>query len=420
MKDWNIQKIKLADLKAATYNPRTISDEAMAGLSHSIERFGMVQPIVWNKRTGNIVGGHQRFKVLAEKGVAETDVVVVDMDTNEEIALNVTLNNPSIQGEFTSSVGELLKDLAGQLGDGFEELRLNDLKKSLTSMIKQGQDPVDAEPQISKADELNETWKVETGQLWKLGQHRLLCGDSTKVEDVKRVMGGEKATLIFTDPPYGVSVAAKNKTLNEFKNKRGRSGGSNETTIVDDDLPPDELLDRLIPAFVNMRQIVMSDDCTVMVTAPQGGELCMMMNAMKAGGLTVRHVLIWKKNQPTFSMNRLDYDYQHEPILLTWLKKHKRPLNGKFKTSIWEIDKPTRSAEHPTMKPVELVVNCVMNHTDEGDVIFDAYDGSGTSIMAAQQTGRKCRAIEISPAYVAVALQRFKDATGETPELVKE
>ncbi len=162
----------------------------------------------------------------------------------------------------------------------------------------------------------------------------------------------------------------------------------------------------------------MSDDCTVFMTAPQGGELGMMMMMMKDAGLPIRHVLIWKKNAPTFSMGRLDYDYQHEPILLTWSKRHKRPMLGTHKTSIWEIDKPRRSAEHPTMKPPELYVNAYMNNSDAGDVAYEPYSGSGTAIIAAQSTGRKCRAIEISPAYVAVALQRWADATGKTPVLM--
>lgn len=224
---------------------------------------------------------------------------------------------------------------------------------------------------------------------------------------------GERASCVFTDPPYGVSVGKKNVMMSSFR----RVG--NTTDIVDDDLSPEELKERLVPAFVNIRTRVMAEDCTLFVTAPQGGELgMMMMMMMREAGLSVRHVLIWKKNAPTFSLGRLDYDYQHESILLTWGKRHKRPMNGTHKTSVWEVDKPRSSKEHPTMKPVELVVNAYLNHSDSGDITFDAYSGSGTSVIAAEQTGRKCRAIEISPGYVAVAIQRWVDATGGTPELL--
>jgi DNA modification methylase len=143
----------------------------------------------------------------------------------------------------------------------------------------------------------------------------------------------------------------------------------------------------------------------------------MMMMMMKEAGLPIRHVLIWKKNQPTFSMGRLDYDYQHEPILLTWGKRHKRPLLGKYRTSIWEVDKPRASADHPTMKPPELYENAYLNNSDKGDIAFEPYAGSGTALVAAQNTGRLARAIELSAAYCSVILQRMADAF---PDLVIE
>ncbi len=139
----------------------------------------------------------------------------------------------------------------------------------------------------------------------------------------------------------------------------------------------------------------------------------MMMMMMQKAGLKPRHVLIWKKNQPTFSMGRLDYDYQHEPILLTWLKRHKRPMNGSHKTSIWEIDKPRKSADHPTMKPVELYANAFLNNSDAGDVAYEPYSGSGTAIIAAEQLHRRCFAMEISPLYCDVAIFRWEKLTGQ-------
>lgn len=139
----------------------------------------------------------------------------------------------------------------------------------------------------------------------------------------------------------------------------------------------------------------------------------MMLVMMREAGLPVRHVLIWKKDGPTFSMGRLDYDYQHEPILLTWGKRHKRPMLGGHRTSVWEIPKPRSSKDHPTMKPVELVVNA----RDQGDLVFDAYHGSGTTLIACEQTGRRCRAVEIDPGYVAVAIERWAESTGGAPQL---
>jgi site-specific DNA-methyltransferase (adenine-specific) len=203
--------------------------------------------------------------------------------------------------------------------------------------------------------------------------------------------------------------------LNSFQ-----KAGRNLTDIEDDDMKPEDLKAKLLPAFELIREVVMADDCTVFLTAPQGGELSMMMMMMRDAKLPIRHVLIWKKNAPTFSMGRLDYDYQHEPILLTWGKRHKRPMNGTHKTSVWEIDKPRASVEHPTMKPPELYMNAYLNNSDVGDIAFEPYDGSGTALIASENTGRYCRAIEISPGYTAVALQRYLDSFAITPELIND
>jgi len=148
----------------------------------------------------------------------------------------------------------------------------------------------------------------------------------------------------------------------------------------------------------------------VFVCSPQGGSLgLMMMMMMMNAGLEVRHVLNWVKNQPTFSLGRLDYEYQHEPILFTWVKTHKRYRRG-FNTSVWSVDKPRASADHPTMKPVELPSNAILNHTDENDVCVDNFTGSGTTLVACQNLNRRGRGIEISPAYCAVTLERMSTA----------
>jgi DNA modification methylase len=274
---------------------------------------------------------------------------------------------------------------------------------------------IDAEAQMEISDELAVKWGVETGQVWELGCHRILCGDSGIDKNIERVMHGDKASCIFTDPPYGVSIADKNKMLDKFQ-----KSGRNKKAIESDNMKPEDLKKILVPIFTKTREIAAAEDCTYFVTAPQGGELgVMMMMMMIESGLPVRHNLIWKKNCATFSMGRLDYDYAHEPIMLTWTKKHKRPMKGQFKTSVWEVAKPRSSKEHPTMKPVELYVNAYLNNSDPGDIVYEPFSGSGTAIIAAEQTGRKCRAIEIDPGYVAVALQRWADATGKEPRLVK-
>lgn len=141
----------------------------------------------------------------------------------------------------------------------------------------------------------------------------------------------------------------------------------------------------------------------------------MMMMMMKDSGLLVRHVLMWKKNSPTFSMGRLDYDYAHEPILFTWGKKHKKIMKGMHRSSVWEVNKPKHCDLHPTMKPVELYINAYLNNSEDGDIAYEPFSGSGTAMIAGEKVGRKVRAIELDPKYVSVALERWSEITGKNP-----
>ena len=219
--------------------------------------------------------------------------------------------------------------------------------------------------------------------------------------------------MVFTDPPYGVAIGSKNAALNKVQ----RSGRCVEN-IEGDTLSADELYPILKAAMTNCRESC-KDDASYYVTSPQGGDLgLMMMLMMKDAGLPVRHILIWEKNCATFSLGRLDYDYQHEPIFYTWTKSHHNYRNGKFRTTIWTIDKPRHCDLHPTMKPVELVANCMADATKEGDIVLDAFGGSGTTIIAAEQMGRKAIVMEKDPKYVDVIIKRWEEMTGKKAELI--
>jgi DNA modification methylase len=406
--------VELDSLTAWDKNPRK-NDDAAKEVAKSIKRFGFASPIVARKANREIIAGHTRAKAAQILGLKMVPVRFVDLDPAEAHLLALADNKLSEKAEWDDKLlGEILSDFS--LDDaalaGWDSKELD--KMALTLLSGEIDESKDAEPQLERADELKAEWKTEPGQLWRCGEHLILCGDSSKPDDVRRVIGDKKACLIFTDPPYGVSIGKKNQMLNSVQ-KAGRVLAD----IVDDDLKPDGLKAKLRPSFDNIVNIAMADDCTVFVCSPQGGDLMMMMMMMRDAGIPVRHNIIWDKMQPTFSMGRLDYDYQHEPILLTWGKRHKRPMLGAHKTSVWQIQKPRSSKEHPTMKPVELVVNALLNNSEAGDVVYDAYSGSGTTLLACEQTGRKARVIEIMPGYVAVALQRYKDATGNQPELLQ-
>lgn len=250
------------------------------------------------------------------------------------------------------------------------------------------------------------------GDIWKLGNHRLMCGDSTDAGDVALLMDGEKAVFVFTDPPYGVSIGDKNKKLQTI-----HKSGVMTDNIENDTKSSKELYDILVKAFTNLRESC-KDDASYYVTSPQGGELGLMMMMMKDAGLYVRHMLIWEKNAPTFSIGRLDYDYQHEPIFYTWTKRHHCYRQGEHRSTIWKYDKPRKCDLHPTMKPVELVANAMKDSTQEGDLAADFFGGSGTTLIAAEQLNRKCYMMELDPHYCDVIIARWEKLTCNKAERI--
>ena len=416
MSDWRNRIVGTDVVNPKTLVPneknfRRHPNRQVAALEGSLDEIGWIAPVTVNRLTGRMLDGHARAELALRQGVSQVPVQYVELDEHEEALALATLD--PIGAMATHDAGAL-DALLNEVNTGSAALQELLTEVAMDAGLYQPPAIIEDEAPVDRAEELRVKWGVESGQMWWLGEHRIICGDCTDKAVVERVMAGERASLVFTDPPYGVAIGAKNRLLNSVQ-----PSGRNLTDIEDDVLSPDDLKAKLLPAFLNIRQLVMADDCTVFVTAPVNGRSGLMMQLMMdEAGLPVRHILIWKKNQPTFSMGNLDYDYKHEPILLTWGKRHKRPMRGEHRTSVWEIDKPRASKEHPTMKPVELVANALLNNSDSGDVAFDAYLGSGTTLIACEQLGRKCRAVEISPAYVAVAIERWHMLTGREPQLV--
>ena len=407
-----LRRVAASELRPNPKNWRTHPTAQQDALRGVLAEVGIADAVIARELPDGslmLLDGHLRCETAPD---AVLPVLVLDVDEAEGDKILATLDPLSAMAESDSAK---LDALLREVQTGSEALA------GMLTDLAQESGVLDAAAGEVVEDEVPEPPPVpitKPGDLWLLGRHRLLCGDSTKVEDVGRLMAGARVQCIVTDPPYGVSQAAKNRMLNESACGKGEAKNRNESDIVDDDLSPEELKKRLLPTFNNVRQHVMADDCTLFVTAPQGGELgMMMMTMMKEAMLPVRHVLIWKKNCPTFSMGRLDYDYQHEPILLTWGKRHKRPLHGKHRTSVWEIDKPRKSEEDPTMKPVELYANAYLNNSEGQDSVFDAYSGSGTAFIAAEQLGRKCYGMEISPQYCDVIVKRWETLTGQKATL---
>ena len=385
--------VKIGTLKAHPNNPRTIKNDAFKKLCESIKEdpeYFEARPCLVNKAMV-IFAGNQRWRAAQEIGLKQVPVIIMD---NPALETKRMLRDNMSAGDWDFGI----------LENSFDQTMLTDVGFNLSDFPEPEINTIEGE---NDAPKIRNT-KIKLGDMFQLGEHRLLCGDATKENDAKKIMQKEKAICVFTDPPYGVSIGKKNAMLNIFQ-----PAGRCLDNLEMDDMKPVELGDMLLKAFT-LWHTQMSDNCSIFVCSPQGGGLgMMMMTMMKDAGLEVMHVLNWVKNSPTFSMGRLDYDYQHEPILFTWTKTHKRKKAGAFQTSLWAVDKPRACDLHPTMKPVEIPQNAILNHTDKGDIVVDMFGGSGSTLIACEKTGRHCRMLEIYPVYCQVIIDRWEKFTGQ-------
>lgn len=407
--------MKVKDLKPASYNPRKITDKKLDMLGKSMKEFGDLSGIVFNRQTGNLIGGHQRLKHLQPeweivKGKDDDGYIKtpfgnwgyreVDWDEKKEIAANIAANKHG--GEFDMVK---LKDLLVEIDDGSVDMELTGFDEHELQDIfgfegKEGLTDDDAVPDVVEPIS-------NTGDLWLLGEHRVLCGDATKREDIERLMDGKKADMVFTDPPYGVSYADKNKFLNAIT----PAHRIQEPIQKDHELPKD-MAEFWLKAFINNYEF-MKKDASYYVTGPQGGDLLLLLS-LKESGLILKHMLIWAKNNHV--LGRCDYNYKHEPILFGWKEKHKF-YGSSSETSLWLIDKPLKSDLHPTMKPVVLIEKAINNSSKGEDLILDTFLGSGSTLIACEKTDRICYGMEIDKHYVDVIVKRWEDFTGKKAEL---
>ena len=395
-------------------NPRYIEEKRLEELKDSLTRHSEMldlRPLIVYpyKDEYVVIGGNMRLLGAKELGFTELPCLVLKEDTPIDKLVAYILQDNHEYGKNDYDI------LANEFKDEWLKLEHFDFGNFFDDEAEQGGEGGTAETEQPKAEEDNFDEDTEPivcrckrGEVWQLGEHRVMCGDSTSAEDVEKLRGGVLADMVFTDPPYGVSIGDKNAALNSVQ-KAGRC----TTNIENDTLSADALYPILVKAMTNAR-LSCKDDASYYVTSPQGGELGLMMMMMKDAGLPVRHMLIWEKNCATFSLGRLDYDYQHEPIFYTWTKKHHNYRNGEYRTTIWKYDKPRKCDLHPTMKPVALVANAMLDATKEGDVVLDLFGGSGTTLIAAEQKNRKAMLMELDPHYCDVILARWEKLTGQT------
>jgi len=384
----HVSTATLAEM-AAPYNPRRISPHDLEALRRSLRTFGAVEPVVVNRRTDRIVGGHQRVCAAEAEGIAALPVVYVDLDEPAEKQLNLALNR--ISGEWDEALlGALLRDLEAECDDlaltGFTA----DEIAELTAEAETGKTDPDYAPEPPAKP------VTRRGDLIMLGRHRLLCGDATSGNDVARLCGGVRPILMVTDPPYGVDYEPG------WRMKAGVSKNHRKMGAVRND-------DR-----ADWRQAWALFSGAGAYVWHAGIRASVVHESLVACGFEIRSQIIWAKDR--FALSRGNYHWQHEPCWYA-VRKGSTWAGDRKQSTLWAI--PAREDGghgHGTQKPVECMRRPILNNSSPGQAVYDPFVGSGTTIIAAEMTGRACYALEIDPAYCDVVVQRWQEFTGKAAE----
>lgn len=393
-----IESIDISKINPAEYNPRKDlqpGDTEYDKLKKSIEEFDIVEPLIWNSATGNLVGGHQRLKILQERGDTCVDVSVVELDDTKEKALNLALNK--ISGEWD---GVKLSELLGELSsipDFDIEITGFDIDEVATiNPSEASEDDFDVDQALEDIDEPI----TKRGDIIMLGRHRLMCGDSTIKEDVERLMDGTKADMVFTDPPYNVAYG-------DTSNPRYTAHISGKHKIIQNDgLTTKEWL-VFNSKLINIIKHYCIGDMYIWGTpGPDGmrARLCYIDE-----GAHWSATIVWKKNRLVLAAGK--YQRMYEPCFYGWFDKSGFKGDRK-QVELWEVDRPTKSELHPTMKPVELCSIGIKNSSLQNEIVLDLFLGSGSTLIASEQTNRICYGMEIDSHYCDVIIKRWEDFTG--------
>jgi len=411
--DINIEYIEIGNLKLDPANPRRISDQELETLTRSIKEFGMIDPVIARREDKTVIGGHQRLLAARRLGYKKVPVVLVDLTVEQSRLLNIALNK--ISGSFDQELlARLLEDL-NRVPDmdltlsGFEEDELKKLLKNLNAREKREHlETFDLDQAVKAAQS---TPVAKRGDIWLLGDHRLVCGDSTSVDDVARLMNGEKASLMATDPPYLVDYTGDNHPQSHHnkastKDKNWDEYHDSETSV------------KFYTDFLKLGLAHLKENSAVYQWhAAQRQKL--VQEAWDDCGLLFHQQIIWVKARGVLTHSH--YLWSHEPCLYGWVQGKpptKKPPSGE--RTVWQLDQQGSSMKiHPTQKPVELFMRPIEYHTEVGDICYEPFLGSGTQIIAAEKLGRCCYAMEQEPLYVDIARFRWEAFTGEKATLLK-
>ncbi len=402
-----IRKIPVTDLKPAVYNPRLDlkpGDPAYEKLKQSLTEFGCVEPLVWNQRTGNLVGGHQRLKVLIEQGAAEVEVSVVDLPLEREKALNLALNK--IQGDWDEQkLAALLEDLS-QVPEfdielsGFDVPEISEL---LDRQKESSEDDFDVEAVVDSIEKPI----TQPGDLILLGHHRILCGDSSKADDVRRLMDGVPADLLNTDFPYNVDYMGGDQPSSSTRPKKSRRW----ERIYSDDMPQADYEAWMKLVLVNAQKNLKSGAGIYIWQGHR--QFPPMYQILLDLNFHVSCVLCWMKESAAISY--ADYAFQTEQCLYGWLKGAAHYWAGPpMEPNVWQVKRdPTKTYCHPTQKPLALAQRALRNSSTLNEVVLDLFLGSGSTLLAAESLERRCYGIELDPKYCDAIVKRYAAMIGK-------
>lgn len=378
----NIEEIKMYE-----NNPRN-NDGAVEYVANSIKEFGFKVPIVLDKNN-IIVAGHTRYKAAKLLNITEIPCIIADDLSDEQVKAFRLIDNKA--AELASWDIDLLNLELENIKDIDMELFDFQISNILDNVV-------DDEYEV----ELPEDPKTKNGNIYKLGNHYLMCGDSTNAEDVKKLMNNQLADLIVTDPPYNVNY--EGKTDNNLK-------------IMNDNMEDNQFYGFLESAFINLYDSIKAGGSIYVFHADTEG--LNFRKAMMSSGFKLAECLVWVKN--AFVMGRQDYHWKHEPVLYGWKPGASHYfINDRSQSTVLEFDKPIRNEEHPTMKPIDLIAYLINNSSKKDEIVLDLFGGSGTTMIACEQTNRKAFIMELDPRYCDVIVDRWEKFTNQKAELINE
>ena len=390
--------VPIAKLVPYVNNARTHSPEQIAKLRSSLREFGFINPVIIDRDYG-VIAGHGRILAAKEEGIAEIPCVFADHLTEAQKKAYVIADNRMAMDAGWDE--ELLRvEIEALQAADFDPLLTGFDEKELDDLFKDDGDSAVEDDDYDLTAALEKASFVEHGDIWTVGRHRLMCGDATSAEDVTALMDGRRANLIVTDPPYGVS----------FKSSSG-------LTIKNDSMKDEEFYTFLLSAFSNMVAHLEKGGAAYVFHADTEG-----LNFRRAfidAGLHLAGCCIWVKD--SLVLGRSDYQWQHEPVLYGFLQNGKHPwYSDRKQTTIWNFAKPKRNANHPTSKPLDLLAYPIENSSQENGVILDTFGGSGSTLMACEQTNRICFMMELDEKYASVILRRYVDDFGNADQVYVE